>query len=217
MSALAGAVAFGGLYLHGQDVTPTSVLRRINTTGLFTAMVPGAVAPTDRASDADTNADAVNAGQPTTSPLDSMAAPVFRATQLGALVIDPQTRTDVERVYALYQRDEAMQKLAAFSAELPAKAQRELRDLFQQYAQYAQAVAQTFPPDQNVSSTEEVSRQLKGLHDLRQQYFGVDGARVMFEQEEETSAKLISLMSQNKGSGLSLSDKAEQAQEAIKP
>ena len=206
-------MALGGLYLHGQDVTPTSILQRINTTGLFTAMVPGAVAPTDRASDANT----VNAGQPTTSPLDSMAAPVFRATQLGALVIDPQTRTDVERVYALYQRDEATQKLAAFSADLPAKAQRELRDLFQQYAQYAQAVAQTFPPDQNVSSTEEVSRQLKGLHDLRQQYFGVDGARVMFEQEEETSAKLINLMSQNKGSGLSLSDKAEQAQEAIKP
>lgn len=79
------------------------------------------------------------------NPLDNLKPPVFRANPTGDLVMDPQTRTDVERLHALNERDDALAKLEALSRNLPAQARRELKELYQQHAQYSQAVTRSFP------------------------------------------------------------------------
>ncbi len=150
------------------------------------------------------------------NPLDTMIQPVFRATAKGDLALDPQTRVDVERIHALYERDEALARLKEASAQLPDQARRELDELYQQYAQYSQAVAQTFPPGQGGETLDDAARQLSGLHELRQQYFGADKAEAMFGEEERVSRELLVLMRQSKDPKLSLQDKATQAQEAWK-
>jgi len=146
------------------------------------------------------------------SPLDTMILPTFRATDKGTLVMDQQTRLDVERIHALFPRDEALAKLDSQSVGLPSQAQRDLKALYQQYSQYAQAVAQTFPPGLSNGTLEEATQQLKGLHELRQQYFGAEGAETLFGEEEKTSQELLELMRKQADPKLSLEDKAEQAQ-----
>jgi hypothetical protein len=150
------------------------------------------------------------------NPLEHMVPPTFKAKPDGTLAMVPQTRVDVERVYALYSRDEALAKLEAFSQGLPDPARRELKDLFQQYAQYAQAVTQTYPPGLNLNTVDDAARQLDGLHDLRQQYFGAERAEALFGEEEKASRELMVLMRQQNTPGLSLEDKATQAQSAWK-
>lgn len=146
------------------------------------------------------------------SPLDTMILPTFRATNKGTLAMDQQTRLDVERIHALFPRDEAMAKLDSQSSGLPSQAQRDLKALYQQYSQYAQAVAQTFPPGLSSGTLEEATQQLKGLHELRQQYFGAEGAEALFGEEEKTSQELLELMRKQADPKLSLEEKAEQAQ-----
>lgn len=162
------------------------------------------------ASEADA-ASAPNGRQPA-SPLDTMILPTFRATDKGSLAMDQQTRLDVERIHALFPRDEALAKLDSQSSGLPAQAQRELKQLYQQYSQYAQAVAQSYPPGLSNGTLEEATQQLKGLHDLRQQYFGVEGAEALFGEEEKTSHTLLDLMRKQTDPKLSLEEKAELAQ-----
>lgn len=150
------------------------------------------------------------------NPLDTMIMPVFRATAQGDLALDAQTRVDVERIQALFEGDEALGKLQDASAPLPDKARRELRELYAQYAQYSQAVARAFPPGQDTESLDDAARQLAGLHELRQQYFGVERTEALFGEEEKTSRELLALMRQSKDTGLSMQDKAAQAQDAWK-
>ena len=146
------------------------------------------------------------------SPLDTMTLPTFRATDKGALVMDQQTRQDVERFHALFPRDEALARLDIQASTLPAQAQRDLKALYQQYSQYAQAVAQAYPPGLSEGTLDEAAAQLKGLHDLRQQYFGAEGAEALFGQEEKTSQALLELMRKQTDPKLSLQEKAELAQ-----
>lgn len=213
-AALAGALVLGGWLWREPGATRATNQNPGDTPSLFSATMPNGAAATSAAANAS-NPALPDGQRPAASPLDSMVPPSFRAGSSGNLVVDPQTRADVERVYALYQRDEALQKLEALSSGMPAKAQRELKDLYQQYTQYAQAVAQTYPPGLSLGTVDEARAQLKGLHELRQQYFGIEGAKLMFEQEEETSARLLELMSKNPDAAMSLAEKAEQAQEAI--
>ncbi|HEX5355566.1 MAG TPA: lipase secretion chaperone [Aquabacterium sp.] len=162
--------------------------------------------------DTKATAHAQTASSKPASPLDTMILPTFRATSHGDLAMDQQTRLDVERIYALFPRDEARAKLESQSADLPAQAQRELKDLFQKYAQYAQAVAQTFPPEQNSGSLEEAARQFNELKALRRQYFGDEQAQSLFGEEEKTAQELLALMRKQTDPKLSLEEKAEQAQ-----
>lgn len=182
------------------------------TTGAGPLVVAPPLSPSTAASAAGTG----GAAEASVNPLDMMVQPVFRATAKGDLALDAQTRIDVERIESLYGRDEALARLKDASGALPDKAQRELAELYQQYAQYAQAVAQTYPPGQGGETIDDAARQLNGLHDLRQQYFGAERADALFGEEERISRELLALMRQSKDQNLSLEEKAAQAQEAWK-
>jgi hypothetical protein len=148
------------------------------------------------------------------NPLDTTELPTFRATPQGKLVIDVQTRNDVERMVALFADDNGPQRLALQSADLPEQAQRELRDLYQRYMQYSQAVTQSIPQGQG--TLDEAAQQLKILHDLRKQYFGNDQAETMFGEEEATAARLMELMRQQTDPKASLEERVIQAQDILK-
>jgi hypothetical protein len=148
------------------------------------------------------------------NPLDTTEMPTFRASPQGRLVVDTQTRHDVERMAALFAQDNGLQRLDLLSADLPVQARHELRDLYQRYLQYDQAMRQAIPPGQG--TLEEATRQLQILHELRQQYFGQEGAEAMFGAEEATASQLMALMRTQTDPKASLEERAAQAQDLWK-
>lgn len=158
---------------------------------------------------------AADAAKSERSPIDSVRPPVFRVNDHGQLIIDAQTRADVERLYALYANDGGQEKLAERSAKLPEAAKLELRDLYQHWSQYAQAVMQSLRPDTSADPLEEAKRQLVGLRLLRLQYFGADQAHAMFAEEDEMAEDLLHRVEANKNPALSFEEKVHQAQEDI--
>jgi hypothetical protein len=149
------------------------------------------------------------------SPLDTMTAPVFRANEQGDLIIDSQALADIERINAVYGRQEALDKLASYSQDLPPQARQELRNLSQRYDQYSQALTQAVPhttSDDN-PTIDDIAQQLHTLHELRQNYFGAD-ANAMWGQEEEATEKMIALMRQMDPS-MPLHERAAMAQSAL--
>ena len=216
ISGVAVALAGLGLWtLSPQTSSTGAVAQRDGVAAWFSQ---GGPAPTAAGADAASASASAVDGTPTltrlkpASPLDTMILPTFRATNKGTLVMDQQTRQDVERIHALFPRDEAQARLDIQSSALPAQAQRDLKALYQQYNQYAQAVAQTYPPGLSNGTLEEATQQLKGLHELRQQYFGAEGAEALFGEEEKTSQELLELMRKQPDPKLSLEEKAELAQ-----
>ncbi len=148
------------------------------------------------------------------NPLDTMAMPTFRATPQGKLVLDMQTRNDLERMVALYAHDKGLQRLELLSADLPAPARQELRDMYQRYLQYSQAVAANIPPSQ--TTLDEAARQLQMLHDLRQQYFGPEAADALFSAEEAAAAHLMEIMRKQTDAKAPIEERAAKAQDILK-
>ncbi|MBI2734558.1 MAG: hypothetical protein HYX44_15025 [Aquabacterium sp.] len=225
-AALLGLVGLGWWAWSPQPGTPDAGLHRDGVAAWFqqgsassghtaghTAGQMGGAA--SGAASAAQDSSSAHARKPA-SPLDTMILPTFHASSQGTLVMDQQTRQDVERIHALFPREEALARLDTLSSTLPAQAQRDLKALYQQYSQYAQAVAQTYPPGLSNGTLEEATQQLKGLHDLRQQYFGPERAEALFGEEEKTSQELLALMRKQVDPKLSLEDKAEQAKEEWK-
>lgn len=128
-------------------------------------------------------------GQPR-SPLDHIAPPVFKANARGGLHIDAQAGVDIERLTGLYGRDEALQKITEATQTLPAQAQREARGLYEQYAQYNQALTTAIGATSDSPSLDEARQQLQTLKALRAQYFG-ERAEALFGQEEALQQRLL--------------------------
>lgn len=150
------------------------------------------------------------------SPLETVKPPQFRADASGHLVVDDRARNDIERIYALYQGPHLLAKLQEFSARLPLQAQQDLRDLYQHYVQYSDALAQSMAArqDGDDASLEGAEREMQTLHDLRQTYFGADRAAAMFGNDEQVAREIHQYMRDHTDPGLPLSERAELAQAA---
>ena len=149
------------------------------------------------------------------NPLDTMAMPTFRADGQGRLVIDGQTRDDVERMAMMFGNDGGQQKVEALGFELPAAARQQLRDLYLNYQQYLQAIATAVPPNQ--TTLDEARKTAQLLHELRVEKFGADNARAMFAEQEATTDALLKQMSElAKGNPNATTEElAQRAQEAM--
>lgn len=150
------------------------------------------------------------------NPLDSVKPPQFRANTSGELVIDEAFRTDLERVYGLYQGPDVLNKLEEFSVHLPDKARQALRDQYQRYVKYDAAVMQNMSAlkTQEEMTLELAERELTQLHDLRQTYFGEEAANAMFAQEEAQSKELHDYIRQHTDPALPMMQRVELAQAA---
>ena len=196
LSALAAAliVAVLSWTKHKPDGDQSASAASKPSPGIITAKVPGS---TEHAASAAQWPPVAVSGQikQMGSPLDSVAPPQCRTTPDGDLVIDPTTRNDVELVAALYKPDEALGKLGDACKDASPKAQRTIKDLYQQYVQYTQAIKQTFPMEEQLAIPIDKLQAVlgQGLHDLRVQYFGAERACARFCEEEEMSKRMLAM------------------------
>jgi len=124
------------------------------------------------------------------SALDSMVPPSFQVAN-GKLVVDAHARSEIERVTAVYSREEAMAKLGDVLKDMPPQAQREVRDLYEQYTQYNQALNQAIPLEQkDISTLEQAQSQFEAIKKLRAQFFGPK-AEAMFKDDEVLTQRIL--------------------------
>jgi len=124
------------------------------------------------------------------SPLEQIAPPVFRLKPDGHLLLDAQTRTDIERVAALHGRDEALASLDEATGALGEAARREARALYEQHVQYERALATALANQPDQPTLADARQQLQLLKDLRAQYFGEQAAD-LYGAEEGLQQRLL--------------------------
>jgi hypothetical protein len=165
-------------------------LERAASSHLSESEVRGNMMPASSTGQRDVAASPPDVAVPR-SPLDSVALPLFRSSQ-GHVVINAQARIDMERVALLYGRDEALSRLDAATQDMGPQAQREVRELYQQFMQYNEALATALPQSTADQVTlDEARRELQDVKELRVQYFGAAKAEQMFAQEEAMQQQLL--------------------------
>ena len=137
----------------------------------------------------------------------------FKADARGHIVLNENTRLDLERLHALYGPAEREKQLQEMSATLPPPAARELHQLMDQYQNYQAAAYQAYPPDREMTTVEQGVSQIDGMHGLRVQFFGEQATEKMFGLEEKAQRQLFKLMENEKDPSLTVEEKAERAQQ----
>jgi hypothetical protein len=162
--------------------------------GLFSAQVPGS--DLAAASAANFGLDTLRPMGKQPSPMDALVPPSFQADAQGRLLLNGQARNDVEQVAALFGHDEAVARLNEATKGLPPQAQRDARDLYLQYVQYAQALTQAMStsPDE-VTTLEQARAQFETIKKLREQYFGAN-TDALFKQDQQLTDQILDYAAQ---------------------
>jgi lipase chaperone LimK len=137
----------------------------------------------------------------------------FRINASGRLLIDEQTRLNMEALFARTERDHLEEAKQQAIEPLPAAARAQAAELLEQYDNYQQAQKQTYPPGVAPSTEEAALAELDGLHSLRVAHFGPVVARALYGEEEAVSRQLVELMRLEKDQSLTMEEKAERAQQ----
>ncbi len=136
----------------------------------------------------------------------------FRVDNAGNLVLDEQTRLNMEALFAQTDRADLLEAQQNATATLPPAAATEAARLLEQYDNYSKAQRQSYPPGIAPATEEAALAELEGLHALRVAHFGPEVARAFFGAEEKITRSLIDLMRLEKDQSLTLPEKAERAQ-----
>jgi hypothetical protein len=206
--AVAGVAVLGSLR-HTDELRPTP-----------TAVAPTEPAPATANSRAGSeHVDPIAAG---TEPDDAVPEEkvtaqandqTFRVNDSGRLVLDEQTRLNMEALFARTPRDDLAKAKQQAVEPLPAGAAAQATDLLENYDNYQQAQRQAYPPGVAPATEEAALAELEGLHALRSAHFGAVIARALYGEEEIVSRQLIELMRLEKDQSLTMEEKAERAQQ----
>ena len=215
-----GALALVGgfVLLQTKPVATTSVASRTTVQGQQSAtpMVSGdATRAVDTALATENAAAAANAAA-AVSNLESEqddGTIGFKADARGHIVLNENTRLDLERLHALYSPADREKTLQEMSATLPPEAARELHQLMDQYRNYQAAAYQAYPPDREMTTVEQGVSQIDGMHGLRAQHFGEEATNKMFGAEEKAQRELYKLMENENDPSLTVEEKAVRAQQ----
>jgi hypothetical protein len=137
----------------------------------------------------------------------------FRVNASGRLMLDEQTRLNMEALFARTDRDRLAEAKQQAIDPLPAAAGAQAAELLEQYDNYQQAQRQAYPPGVAPPSEEAALAELDGLHALRVAHFGPIAARALYGEEEASSRQLIELMRLEKDQSLTMEEKAARAQQ----
>lgn len=149
---------------------------------------------------------------PDSPPASTDGSDPFRVDSTGKLVLDEQTRLNMEALFAHTAPADLARAQQSATAKLSPSAAPEAAALLEQYDNYSKAQRQSYPPG-NAPTTEEAAlAELEGLHALRVAHFGPEIARAFYGAEEELTRSLIDLMRLEKDQSLTLQEKAERAQ-----
>ena len=137
----------------------------------------------------------------------------FRVNASGRLVLDEQTRLNMEALFARTEREQLARAKQQAIEPLPAAASTQAAELLEHYDNYQQAQRQAYPPGVAPSTEEAALAELDGLHALRVAHFGPVVARALYGEEEAVSRQLVELMRQEKDQSLTMEEKAARAQQ----
>jgi len=136
----------------------------------------------------------------------------FRVNASGRLVVDEQTRLNMEALFARTELDHLIEAKQQAIEPLPATASAQAGELLDHYDNYQQAQKQAYPPGVAPATEEAALAELDGLHGLRVAHFGPVVARALYGEEEDVSRQLVEQMRLEKDQSLTLEEKAERAQ-----
>lgn len=145
--------------------------------------------------------------------MDHSPDKAFRVDASGNLIVDAQTRLDIEALLASTDRKDLPQAKQALAQSLPAPAAAQALELIERYDNYQQAQRQAYPPGVPLSTEDEALAQLEGLHALRVAHFGAETAQRFYGEEETISRSLIEQMRREKDQSLTLEEKAARIQQ----
>jgi hypothetical protein len=138
---------------------------------------------------------------------------IFRTNASGRLVLDEQTRLNMEALFARTERDHLAEAKQQAVEPLPAAASAQAAELLENYYNYQQAQEQAYPPGGAPATEEAALAELDGLHALRVAHFGPVVARALYGEEETVSRQLVELMRIEKDQSLTMEEKAVRAQQ----
>lgn len=162
----------------------------------------------------DNSQTTVNA-PPTHTEATSTTDPTqtFRLDSTGKLVIDEQTRLNMEALFARTDPADLPKLLDEITQQLPPAAAAEASALLDRYQNYSTAQRQAYPPGTAPATEEAALAELEGLHALRVAHFGSENAQALYGAEEALTRSLIELMRLEKDQSLTLEEKAARAQQ----
>ena len=137
----------------------------------------------------------------------------FRVNDSERLVLDEQTRLNMEALFARTGQDRLAEAKQQAIEPLPAAAGAQAAELLAQYDNYQQAQRQAYPPGVAPATEEAALAELDGLHALRVAHFGPLVARALYGEEEAVSRQLVELMRLEKDQSLTMEEKAVRAQQ----
>jgi hypothetical protein len=136
----------------------------------------------------------------------------FRVSDTGALVLDEQTRVNIERLVAHTDAANLDSEISEQVENLPPIAAQQVRELIERFVHYQQAQRQIQPPDRTPATVDDAIQELHQLHALREAHFGVEVARHFYGQEEAIAREMIELMRLENDQSLTPEEKLQRAQ-----
>ena len=173
---------------------------------------PAAVAQKAPEPPADSPAPRDDTAEPTQTVTAQSNEQTFRVNESARLVLDQQTRLNMEALFARTDRERLADAKQEAVEPLPAGAKAQAAELLEQYDNYQQAQRQTYAPGVAPATEEAALAELDGLHALRVAHFGPIVARALYGEEEALSRQLVELMRLEKDQSLTMEEKAERAQ-----
>lgn len=140
---------------------------------------------------------------------------MFHSDERDNLVLNKDTRINIEQLYALNTPEELDEKLQKLSTDLPSAAHRQLVNLIDYFDKYLRDLKQLYPPDVEPVNVEQALEQLQAMHALRVRHFGADVAEALFAEDEKTNRQLLEFMLKDPDKNATLQEKAERAQQAL--
>jgi hypothetical protein len=140
---------------------------------------------------------------------------IFQADERGNLILNQNTRHNIEEMYALNTKEELDEKLQKLSTALPSTAYRQLVNLIDYFDKYLRDTKKSYPSDVAPSTVEDALEQLQGMHSLRVKHFGSDVATALFAEDEKTNRQLLELMLKDPDKNATMGEKAERAQTTL--
>ncbi len=140
---------------------------------------------------------------------------MFHTDERDNLVLNKDTRINIEQLYALNTPEELDEKLQKLSTDLPSAAHRQLVNLIDYFDKYLRDLKQLYPPDVEPVNVEQALEQLQAMHALRVRHFGADVAEALFAEDEKTNRQLLEFMLKDPDKNATMQEKAERAQQAL--
>lgn len=136
----------------------------------------------------------------------------FRTDAVGELVVDEQTRLNLEALIAQSGSRGLDAEVREQTEHLSPGAGQKVEELVQKFVQYQAAQRQTYPPGDAPVTADDAIRELEGLHALREAHFGPELAQRLYGSEEAIAREMIEVMRIENDQSLTAEEKLERAQ-----